>query len=369
MHNRLEISGLCFSYRGTARGGGFGIEGIGLTAGMGKVTALLGPSGSGKSTLLKLISGELKATSGRIDLDGVDLSRVPFGGRHTATVQQNAALIPDLTVAENARLAVKLACIPFAEGEARLASLLDTLGVSRLAGRLVRDLSGGEQQRAAIARALVVEPRILMLDEPTTGLDQILTTRLAEEIRRLRDISPAPIILLVSHDRDFCLRIADELVVIDEGRTLWQGAVTDAASTPQTARACEILDLTFLLRGEINDEGLRLPPIRTGLSEVQVPLPSGLLVGSKRGKIAIAAPRSAVSLSMPEATYAVPMTKLRFPAVVVRIGQDGAGRPEADAELANGEVMLGIPLSQGLAKLAHMSKVWVNFAEARAVRA
>jgi ABC-type sugar transport system ATPase subunit len=296
---------------------------------------------------------------------------VPFGGRHTATVRQEPALIPDLTVAENAMLAMKLAGVGPVIREGRMRHLLDVLGVSSLADRAVRHLSGGQYQRAAILRALVVEPRILLLDEPTTGLDSDLGLALARHISDLLCLRPVPIIVLVTHDRDFCFRLADHLVVIDEGQVLWAGATSEAVDAPDSARACEILGLHFILRGEVEGAVLRLPSVRAGAPSLSIPLPHPAASNYWGRVVTIAAPRARATLTLLDSAHAEsPSTHaLHLPGSVVHVGPDAQGRPQVDVELTNGELLTGLSVPGGMAKPAVTTKVGVSLPDFRFVSA
>lgn len=242
----LSISDLSFRYP-TSGERRFELHNVSFDCQAGKIAGLIGPSGSGKTTLLKLISGELPIQDGMIKLGAVDLTRLPFGGRHTATVHQGMTLFPYLTSLENIRLAPQAAGIPPNAADALARFWLDRLGVTDLASRLIGTLSGGQRQRVAIARALAAEPAILLLDEPTVSLDMLATDNLVTILDGIRTSRPDIIILLVTHDRDFCLRVADAISVLDGGALLWSGLASQLADGPHSVRALEIIGSSLLI--------------------------------------------------------------------------------------------------------------------------
>jgi molybdate transport system ATP-binding protein len=167
-----------------------------------RVTAVFGPSGSGKTSLLDVIAG-LRPSAGRVVLDGRDLTAVPARARNIGYVPQENALFPHLSVARNIRYGVKERV-----DEARV---LDALEIAHLMERSVTKLSGGEQKRVALARALLASPRLLLLDEPLAGLDRPLRDRITAFLIRIRDELRVPM-LYVTHDEEEIRAIADDVL-------------------------------------------------------------------------------------------------------------------------------------------------------------
>jgi thiamine transport system ATP-binding protein len=202
----------------------------------GEVLALLGPSGSGKSTLLRAIAG-LEPCSGTISWDGASLAGVPPHRRGFALMFQDGQLFPHLDVAGNVGYALRIAGRPTAE---RVAELLDLVGLTGFERRRVTDLSGGEQQRVALARSLAARPRLLLLDEPLSALDRELRERLAGE---LRDILTATAMtaVLVTHDHEEAALIADRIGVMDAGRLLQTGSLSELRAHPANERVARFL--------------------------------------------------------------------------------------------------------------------------------
>ena len=186
-----------------------------LHVGDGEVVALLGPSGSGKSTLLRVIAGLAVPRSGSVALDGTDITRRPTHQRGIGMVFQDDQLFPHRDVAANIAFGLRMQHVPAAQREARVAAMLDLVGLAGFGGRQVTDLSGGEAKRVALARSLAPAPRALLLDEPLTGLDRELHDRLAVELGRILRATGTTT-LLVTHDGDEAAVVADRIVTTGE---------------------------------------------------------------------------------------------------------------------------------------------------------
>ncbi len=174
----------------------------------GEIVALLGPSGSGKSTLLRVIAGLLAPDEGDVLVDGTSVLRVPTHQRNIGMVFQDEQLFPHRTVGQNIEFGLRMHAWSKRDRNARVAELLDLVGLSGFAGRRTTDLSGGEAKRVALARSLAPRPRVLLLDEPLTGLDRELHDQLVVELAGLLRAASTTA-LLVTHDRDEANAIAD----------------------------------------------------------------------------------------------------------------------------------------------------------------
>ncbi len=179
----------------------------------GEVVALLGPSGAGKSTLLRVIAGLLIPDAGAVLLDGVDVTSVPTHQRNVGMVFQDEQLFPHRSVAENVEFGLRMHHWPKVERHRRVDELLALVGLEGFAERRVTELSGGEAKRIALARSLAPSPRVLLLDEPLTGLDRELHDQLAPELAGLLRAA-AITTLLVTHDRDEAAIVADRRVTL-----------------------------------------------------------------------------------------------------------------------------------------------------------
>ena len=181
----------------------------------GEIVAILGPSGSGKSTLLRVIAGILPPDEGTVLLGGVDVTDVPTHHRRVGMVFQDNQLFPHRDVVGNVSFGLKMQGRPRIEREQRSREWLERVGLRGFGERRVEDLSGGEAKRVALARTMVAEPRVVLLDEPLTGLDRELHDRLAVELGQiLRDSGSTA--LLVTHDQDEAALIADRVALLDE---------------------------------------------------------------------------------------------------------------------------------------------------------
>jgi putative spermidine/putrescine transport system ATP-binding protein len=194
------------------------LDHVNLTLDSREFIAFLGPSGSGKSTLLRMIGGFETPTSGTITIDGEDVTRTPPEKRPTGMVFQSHALWTHMNVARNLAFGLKLRRLPKNEIRARVEAALEQVGLKGYGERMTNQLSGGQQQRVALARSLVLEPKILLLDEPFASLDQHLRERLREEVRDLQQRLRITT-LFVTHGQDEALALADRIVVMREGRT------------------------------------------------------------------------------------------------------------------------------------------------------
>jgi thiamine transport system ATP-binding protein len=212
------------------------VDAVSLRVPTGEVFALLGPSGSGKSSLLRAIAG-LEPCSGDIAFDGESVMRMPPHKRRFALMFQDGQLFPHLDVAGNVAYALKVAGLPWRE---RVAELLDLVGLAGFEGRRVTGLSGGEQQRVALARSLAASPRLLLLDEPLSSLDRELRERLAGELREILQATGVTTIL-VTHDHDEAGVIADRIGILDSGRLMQVGSLAELRAHPVDDRVARFL--------------------------------------------------------------------------------------------------------------------------------
>ena len=242
---RIELSDVAFSYPAHRGARHLALDGVDLTVESGEIVALIGPNGSGKSTLLRLVAGLLPPDRGVATLDGV-----PIGGPDPSVglVFQEPRLLPWRTTAANVAYPLELAGMERGEREARVAAALRTVGIEGAAARVPSQLSGGMRQRAALARTLALEPRVLLLDEPFSALDELTRERLNVELLEITARTPTTV-LLVTHSIQEAIFLADRVVVLSErpGRVVADLRVAlsrprsigdlDAAVVTSTARA------------------------------------------------------------------------------------------------------------------------------------
>ncbi len=211
-----------------------------FTVGLGEMICLLGPSGCGKSTLLRVISGLTTADQGAIRIDGVDVTAMQANRRPTAMVFQSHALWNHMTVAQNVGFGLRVRGLPKAEIAAKTAAVLDLVGLGGFAARLPSELSGGQAQRVALARCLVVEPKVLLMDEPFSALDAHLRKNLREELKSLQRRLKLTTIF-VTHDQEEAMELADRIVIMRAGRVEQVGAPGELYLCPRTLGVAQFI--------------------------------------------------------------------------------------------------------------------------------
>jgi putative spermidine/putrescine transport system ATP-binding protein len=193
------------------------IDDLSLDVQPAELLALLGPSGCGKTTLLRVVAGLEAPDSGKVRIGSTDVTDVPARKRPIGMVFQSYALFPNLTVAENVRFPLDVRGVGRHEADARVAELLDLVQLTVQGGRYPHQVSGGQAQRCALARALAPRPQVLLLDEPLSALDVVVRAALRDEIRRVQQ-SVGTTAIYVTHDQSEALAIADRVAVMNHGR-------------------------------------------------------------------------------------------------------------------------------------------------------
>jgi putative spermidine/putrescine transport system ATP-binding protein len=212
--------------------------------------SLLGPSGCGKTTLLRIVAGLLQPDAGTVWLDGEDITRKPPHHRDVGVVFQNYALFPHLTVAENVAFGLAARRAPRDETRAAVARFLDLVHMREFADRSVRALSGGQQQRVAVARALAVRPKLLLLDEPFSALDRKLREAMQIELKRLlRELSTTAV--FVTHDQDEALMMSDRIAVMNRGTIEQLADPATIYHRPATAFVLSFVGLSTRISGTV----------------------------------------------------------------------------------------------------------------------
>ena len=248
----IELSGLTKKFSEIA------VDNIDLTVASGEFFSLLGPSGCGKTTTLRLIAGFEQPTSGRILLDGVDVSDVPPHRRKVNTVFQSYALFPFLSVWDNVAFGLRHAKVGKADTRRRVDEALDLVQMTSFAKRRPGQLSGGQQQRVALARALVLNPAVLLLDEPLGALDAKLRRSLKVELKALQE-RVGITFLYVTHDQEEALTMSDRLAVMNAGRIAQIGTPREVYEEPADTYVADFLGAANLMEIQVVSEGaLRL---------------------------------------------------------------------------------------------------------------
>jgi len=259
----LEIRNLAKSFGKTAV-----LRDISLQVAEGEFLTILGESGSGKTTLLRMISGFESASSGEILMGGERLDNLPPYRRRVNTVFQHYALFPHLTVAENVGYGLKIARVPKQEVATRVEQALDMVKMAAYAASKPAKISGGQQQRIALARALVNRPRLLLLDEPLSALDANLRRQMQVELKSLqREVGIS--FVFVTHDQEEAMVMSDRIALLRMGELEQVASPREIYNRPATAYTAQFIGHTNLLSGEVKDGVARCQSLswRTGLRD------------------------------------------------------------------------------------------------------
>lgn len=235
----------------------------------GEMLALLGPSGCGKTTLLNVMSGFLGADRGTIHLDGVDVSQVAPHRRNMPMVFQSYALFPHMTVGENIAFGLRQRKVPKAQRRERVAGALEMVRLPGLEKRYPSELSGGQCQRVALARCLVVRPPVLLLDEPLSNLDAQLRAHMRDEMNEILRTTGTTSVF-VTHDQSEGLAIADKVLVLREGVVEQEGPPQEVYERPVSKFTADFTGVSNLWAGRLQVDNGGLPTVETELGTLQV---------------------------------------------------------------------------------------------------
>ena len=224
----------------------------------GEMLALLGPSGCGKTTLLRCVAGLETPDKGTVEIGGLDVTAVPTRGRPIGMVFQSYALFPNLTVRGNIAFPLEVRRRPKAEVQARVDELLDLVNLTAQADRYPRQISGGQAQRCALARALAPRPDVLLLDEPLSALDALVRTRLRDEIRRIQQ-RVGITALYVTHDQSEAMAIADRVAVMNAGRVEQLATPSDLYDRPSSQFSATFVGSRNAVELVVRDGHVTLP--------------------------------------------------------------------------------------------------------------
>jgi len=264
----VSLRGISKSYESTTA-----VSQIDLDIAAGEFVVLLGPSGSGKTTVLSMIGGFTVPTTGHLLIDGLDVTDTPPARRPTATVFQDYALFPHMSVRANVGFGLAMRKVPKTERNRRADDVLRLVGLDGYGNRGIHQLSGGQRQRVALARAIAVEPKVLLLDEPLGALDLALRRQMQDELVRIQK-SVGTTFVHVTHDQEEAMSIADRIVVMNKGRIEDIGSPSRIYLRPATLFAATFMGESNILAGEAAEAAGECTWIKTALGMVPVPGPA-----------------------------------------------------------------------------------------------
>ena len=264
----VEVVGLGKNY-----GAVTALKSVSFSIESGKYYALLGPSGGGKTTLLRLIGGFLRPSAGRVYLHGSDVSHLPPNRRPTSMVFQNYALFPHMTVERNVAYGLKLLKVPAGDIRDRVDRMLSMVGLEGYNRRMPHELSGGQQQRVQLARSLVLERDILLLDEPLASLDAKLRKDMCLELKRIQE-KVGITFIHVTHNQEEALTVADRIAIIADGELVEEGTARDVYETPNKRFTAEFIGDNNVLEGTVADISDARIALDIGFAKVEVPAPA-----------------------------------------------------------------------------------------------
>lgn len=262
------------------------VDDLSLDVASGELLALIGASGSGKTTTLRMVAGYERPDAGAVLLEGRDITALPPERRRFGMVFQHYALFPHLSVGDNVAFGLEARGVSRRERRERTGRALENVGLGGSAGRQVQSLSGGEQQRVAVARALIIEPPVLLLDEPLSNLDPTLRTAMREELRstlRGRGVT----VLFVTHDQEDAFAVADRVALLRHGRLLQVGTPEDLYDRPVSREVAAFIGRAALVPGIYNGSAVT---ITFGGVERQVASTAAPAVGARREVLAVVRP-------------------------------------------------------------------------------
>lgn len=256
------------------------IEDLNLDIKKGEFISLLGPSGSGKTTLLMILAGFEKSTSGSVSLDGTHIENLPPHKRGLGVVFQNYALFPHMTVAENIAFPLKMRRYSRSIIKQKVQKALDMVQLSNYGKRRPTEMSGGQQQRIALARALVFEPRVILMDEPFGALDKQLREQMQLDIRDMHKRLGLTVVF-VTHDQSEALTMSDRIAVFNKGNIEQIGTPLEIYEKPKTDFVAQFIGETNLIKGivaSIDDNFIRM---KINDTELKVTKINGVKLGEE----------------------------------------------------------------------------------------
>jgi len=298
------------------------VKSVDLSFNKGEFVSLLGPSGCGKTTILRMIAGFERPTSGRILVEGKDITAQPANQRKIGMVFQSYALFPNMNVADNIGFGLKVAGVGRAERDKRVDEMLALIGLSGYGKRYPFELSGGQQQRVALARALAPRPRMLLLDEPLSALDAKIRVSLREQIRAIqRELGITTV--FVTHDQEEALSISDRIVVMNAGNVEQFGGPFEIYNRPASRFVATFVGTLNTLQATVADAASKTVAI-----DGQVVTIPALPAGARNGEaIALTVRPEAISLDGASRDIVLDgtITEVNFLGSVIRLKVDLGG--------------------------------------------
>ena len=266
------MSALAVEFRGVTKryGGVVAVNNVSFAIARGSLVTLLGPSGCGKTSTLRLIAGLEQPSEGRILIGGADVTTLSAAERNVSMVFQSYALFPHMTVLENVCYGLRAAGVARARAREQAAEKLALVGLAGYERRLPSELSGGQQQRVAVARAIVLEPQVLLFDEPLSNLDAKLRRRVREEIRALQqDLSLT--VVYVTHDQEEALAVSDRIIVMNMARIAQDGSPRSLYERPNSHFVADFIGDANLLPVTIERHDGAQAVVRIGAATIRLP--------------------------------------------------------------------------------------------------
>ena len=308
------------------------VQDFNLDVETGEFVSFLGPSGCGKTTVLRMVAGFEEPSAGSIAIAGKDVTRLKPNQRNIGMVFQAYALFPNLTVAQNIAFGLKVAGMPRADTDARVAEMLNLIKLPQFGDRYPYQLSGGQQQRVALARAIAPKPKLLLLDEPLSALDAKVRVSLRDEIRSIQKELGITTVF-VTHDQEEALSISDRIVVMYGGKAEQVGTPFEIYNRPATKFVANFVGTLNVLEGIVTDASAG--KVKVGTSEV---LLKDKLNGSKAGDtLSLALRPEAISLGRQpgrDATLGGEISEVSFLGSVIRV-RVGLGKDAVSLDTFN----------------------------------